>query len=151
VTDRVRLAAGVVAVVMLGLGLWRVLPTTETDLLADTEAALAAWARFASTGDLAEIEGFFVANGPQHTELVGEAVSRRVGDGEPYVFRLEAAEAVGPGLVSGRVVVERSGTVTHTAHWEIELRLHDGRWQIWTVRSDPAGKASVAPPSFASS
>ncbi len=140
-TERIRLGVGAGAVALLALVLWWLAASDPVpDQLADTRAALAAWADFASTGDLGAVEGFFVVDGPQYRQFVLETTQSF--DGQEYAFTLDDAEVIRPDLVGGMVTVTRDGLVTMTSRWEAELRLVDGRWQIWTVRTVASFPAS---------
>ena len=124
-----------VAVAMLGSLLWWLVPqSSESDLITDTRSALEAWARFASSGDVRALDGHFLVGGPQYLQLQSEA-SSPVGDGDDYSFKLQNAEIVNEGLITGTVTVYRNGLLSSSHRWEIELRLSRGRWQIWTVRT----------------
>lgn len=96
--------------------------------------ALAAWGRFAGSGDLAEVDGFFDARGPQWAVFEQEAGSV----GTSFVAEVEEESLSIDGrsatfLASITFVAE--GGESLWVRWEIELRAAlDGRWLIWSVR-----------------
>ncbi|MDP3984075.1 MAG: hypothetical protein Q8Q52_03605 [Acidimicrobiia bacterium] len=146
-TQRIRFGVGLGLVAALGFVLWTMFPPPVPgdergvliDEIAATREALAAWAEFASSGDLSTVHGFFDPDGPQYRQLAAEAAAAREWDGDQYDFTLADAEVVAPGLVTGTVTVSRSGNLVQSFIWEIELRHLGGRWQIWTVRTANSG------------
>ncbi len=96
--------------------------------------ALAAWGRFAGSGDRAEVEGFFDPLGPQWSVFEEEAGSV----GVPFAAEVEEESLSIDGrsatLLASITFVARGGE-SFLAKWEIELRPDpDGRWLIWSVR-----------------
>jgi hypothetical protein len=136
VTDRLRLWLGGLVVLALAGVLWEAAAPSGTGEIAEVTAALDAWARFAASGDLDHLAGHFVVDGPQYRQLSDEAAEDREWDGRDYQFGIADAEVVAPGQVVGTVTVRRDGEVTMTARWEFDLRPIEGRWQIWTVRTN---------------
>lgn len=115
----------------------------ETTTLVEAEAdpssviqeALSAWGRFAVTGDLAEVEPWFVIDGPQYRQFEDEAAAAQRVGGDAYRVTFEQAESdpVDPNRVRGRVVFVRSGEASQSFDWWIVLRDADGRSLVWTV------------------
>jgi hypothetical protein len=97
--------------------------------------ALDAWARFASTGDLAVLDGFLDPAGPQYAQLVGEAST--IGSGEAmYTFALENPTAVmrdGFPVVSGTVMISRDKEIVDEVVWDLHLIEGGTGWLLWTV------------------
>lgn len=98
--------------------------------------ALTGWARFANSGEAAALEAAFVAGGPQHRQLIGEAPSGR-GDGGPLTFqvleiRLRALTTE-TAIVWLRVEVSGVGYESQVFGWDFDLLSVDGRWRVWTV------------------
>lgn len=107
--------------------------------LAVVEGGLAAWGRFAVTGDLSVLEPWFDLDGPQYRQLAAEAEElAAVALGPPpysvvmsdAVVVEEAADEV---RVRGRVVFARTGEASQSFDWEVVVRSTDGRFRIWTV------------------
>ena len=97
--------------------------------------ALAAWGRFAASGDLAVVRVWFVPDGPQFERFADEAREGGVG-GDPYSVTLEVTDALtlqDSAQVTGRVVFVRTGEPSQSFNWSIELVRRDGRWLVWTV------------------
>jgi hypothetical protein len=96
--------------------------------------ALAAWGRFAGSGDLAEVEGFFDPLGPQWSVFEEEAGLV----GVPFAVEMEVESLTIDGrsatFLASVTFVARGGE-SLWFRWEIELRPDpDGRWLIWSVR-----------------
>lgn len=112
--------------------------TSGDDPVEAAREALRAWGRFAVSGDLSQVEGWFHRDGPQYRRLEAEAGSIRQdppGD-PPYVVTLELVELVEhvEGVsVRARVVFIRTGEPSQSFDWDIHLRQSTGRWQVWTV------------------
>ena len=119
-------------------------PRSSTTVLAEASVgdavrvgvreALAAWGRFAGSGDLAEVEELFDAHGPQwsvfeeEAGLVGTSFMAEVEEESLTVDGRSAS------FLASVTFVAREGESLR-ARWEIELRLDpDGRWLIWSVR-----------------
>lgn len=105
-------------------------------------ASLAAWGRFAATGDLTEVRRSFVAGGPQLTQLEAQAgrITPPTGLSAPgYVVTLtdpRSEAAPGVASVTGTVVWSRSGEADRAYHWAIVLhQAEDGSWRLFTVRT----------------
>ena len=116
------------------------------------KAALEAWARFASTGDVAVLRDSFDPTGPQFTRLRAEApqVATRSTSGAPYTFSaatLGTSQGTDPDeqLVGADVVASRPGEADQRFAWELVLRRAGANrpWLLWTVR-DRAPTASIA-------
>jgi hypothetical protein len=152
VTERARQGAGLVAVIVMGLVGWlqsqpagpdRVAASDQapasgwvaiSDQVAASEAALRAWAEFASTGDLSSVDGHFDPAGPQYRQLEVEASNPTWARGR-YRFRLSDPVVAAPRLVTGTVTMEGPGGVIERYRWEIELRAGADGWRIWSVRT----------------
>ena len=104
-------------------------------------AALDAWARFASTGDVDQLGVAFDRGGPQFARLRAEAagLAGRPAGGGPYAFTATGMQ-FGPGsnederVVVADVVVSRPGETDQRFAWELVMRKGEGRWRLWTVR-----------------
>lgn len=103
---------------------------------------LAAWGRFAVTGDLAEMSGLFAADGPQMTRFEEEAGGFDRVDGPAYsvTFTEEERDVSGDeARLSGIVRFVRTGEPTQSFDWTIVLHRKDEEWTIWTVEeTEPA-------------
>lgn len=114
-------------------------------LIASAQTAVDAWARFASTGQLAEVANSFVQDGPQYQQFAGEAPSRRTAAlGAPYRFTLADPVVLpdqpdGDRLVRADLTLTREGSDPQVFRWDLRLRRgDDGVWRIWTVSESPA-------------
>ncbi|MBT8193524.1 MAG: hypothetical protein HKO63_06120 [Acidimicrobiia bacterium] len=100
--------------------------------------ALSAWGRFAGSGDLVELEGFFDPAGPQYQQLLTEADGLAQNGGMPYQITMPFPDIVteaDTAVVTGLVVFAREDTVDQTFNWSIEMRRSnaDSTWGLWTV------------------
>ena len=135
-------------------------PVTVVDerVLGSARAALDAWGRFGTTGDVNVVAPYFDNRGPQFTQLAGEArsIAPRPPGPPPYAFTLSGARIL-PGsapderIVRGDVVVSRANESDQQFQWDLVLRRgSENRWLLWTVRdrrSRPsAGAAGPASP-----
>ncbi|MDF1597367.1 MAG: hypothetical protein P1T08_14915 [Acidimicrobiia bacterium] len=112
-----------------------VLVFDEEVWIAAAQDALDAWARFASTGDLAVLDGFLDPAGPQYAQLFGEA-STIGSDEATYSFTLvepTAAMRDGFPVVSGTVIIARDGETVDEVVWDLHLIEGGTRWLLWTV------------------
>lgn len=112
------------------------------EILAATRAALSAWGRFASTGDVTVLGGRFVKEGPQYRQLVTEAQGIAAATPRGYEYEVAAAGATVQALSSDRarvraqVVWRRPGEADQRKVWMIDLRpTPGGGWALWTVRT----------------
>lgn len=109
------------------------------DVLPVVEAGLAAWGRFAVTGDLSVLKPWFDVDGPQYRQLAAEAEElAAVALGPPpYSVVMSDAvvveEAVAEVRVRGRVVFVRTGEPSQSFDWEVVVRGAAGQRRIWTV------------------
>ena len=121
-------------------------PTTERatstpdlrDPVEATRSALAAWGEFAGSGDLSLLRASFAAEGPQLRQLEQEAARMERAAGESYRVSLsDATFEAGDdtATVTGIVAWSRTGESDQVYRWAIELRLVDGTWQLFTVRT----------------
>jgi type IV secretory pathway VirB10-like protein len=115
-------------------------------LVATARAAIEAWGRFASTGQLAEVANAFVQEGPQYQQFVSEAPSRRTAAlGPPYTFTMDNPVVLpdqpeGDRLVRADLELAREGSVPQVFQWDLRLRRgDDGVWRIWTVQESAGG------------
>ena len=117
--------------------------TTTTVVLSPIEAArdaLSAWGRFAVSGDLDRLDGFFHRNGPQWRQLAAEAET--LADEPPgpprYTVTLRQPRVVerdrDRAVVRGRVTFARRGETTQGYRWDMVMVPGDaGNWLLWTV------------------
>jgi hypothetical protein len=117
--------------------------TTTSVVVSPIEAArdaLAAWGRFAVSGELDRLEGFFHPDGPQWRQLAAEAET--LADEPPgpprYKVTLRQPRIVERGrdraLVRGRVTFARRGETTQRYRWDLVMVPGgDGGWLLWTV------------------
>lgn len=102
------------------------------------EKALAAWGRFAVSGDLSHLAPWFDPQGPQYRLLAEESArlaESPLGD-PPYLVTFEPEEVItqgGEASVRGQVVFGRRGEPTQSFHWVIHLRSGVDGWRVWTV------------------
>ena len=163
---RRRAAAGVVIALFVGVGYMLTLgrpPGAERPSIVEApaaapagaagesvevaaRAALDAWARFADTGDVDQLEAVFDPGGPQFARLRAEApgVAARPAAGAPYAFtatgmQVGAGSSADERVVVADVVVSRMGEADQRFAWELVMRRGEGRWRLWTVR----GRAGV--------
>ena len=117
-------------------------PPTDVTLagvLPAVERAFAAWGEFAVTGDLDLVESTFDWDGPQYTQLRGEApaLSAEPLGPPPYVFTVIDPRLRRPdpdrAVVVGDVTLDRPGEPTQTFRWRIVMRWAAGEWLLWTV------------------
>lgn len=106
--------------------------------------AMAAWGRFAVTGDLEEVSPWFAPDGPQYRQFEEEAEmlsSAPIGP-PPYTVLVEdlhVEEWDGGARAEGGFVFVRTGEPSQSFHWVIELTRRGGRWQVWTVTTIDSG------------
>lgn len=109
------------------------------DPLVATRAALSAWGEFAATGDLSAVERYFASDGPQMQQLQGEAARiDAAAAARPYTVSITDPLVVTDGglsTVEAAVTWSRAGEADQQYHWAVELRLVDGHWRLWTVRT----------------
>lgn len=112
--------------------------------------ALDAWARFASTGELATLDGAFDPAGPQMAALRLQAVGLAQPDVGAYTFgadvlSVRAGRNPDEEVVVADVVLSRPGEADQRFAWEIVMRRsgQSGAWVVWTVRdrATPTGGA----------
>lgn len=98
--------------------------------------ALVAWGKFAASGNLEDVEGFFDPDGPQWASLSAEAGSVGTGFAAEIVERSLLVNADSSKFV-GEITFS-SNDDHETVTWMIDLRQTPGsRWLIWSV-SDTA-------------
>ncbi|HEY7563906.1 MAG TPA: hypothetical protein VIA81_03195 [Acidimicrobiia bacterium] len=134
-TDRFRMGVAIAAVAGLGATAgfvkWGDAAEPSQPEIVAVEAALAAWAEFAGTGDMSTVDDVFVIGGPQHQQLRREAAT--IVPGSIYEFTLSEPELVAAGLVRGVVTVRRAGERELVFNWDLQLIEENGRWKLWTV------------------
>lgn len=116
--------------------------TTVTCLPGDPGRVLvegmAAWGRFAVSGDLEVVAPWFSAHGPQWRQFESEApglAAEPLGD-PPYTVLVDNPVVAGHDSderVEARVTFVRTGEASQTFDWVILLRREGGDWKIWTV------------------
>jgi len=104
--------------------------------------ALSAWGRFAASGDLSLVDGWFLRDGPQHRALATEAPTlARAGRGPAYTVTTAGegvvASAAGEAVVEATVTWSRAGEAARSFRWQIVMIRRQPRepWLVWTVRS----------------
>jgi hypothetical protein len=117
--------------------------TTTSVVVSPIEAArdaLSAWGRFAVSGDLDRLDGFFHPDGPQWRQLAAEAET--LADEPPgpprYTVTLRQPRIVERGrdraVVRGRVTFARRGETTQRYRWDLVMVPGDeGDWLLWTA------------------
>jgi hypothetical protein len=102
--------------------------------------ALSAWGRFAVSGDLDRLDGFFHPDGPQWRQLAAEAET--LADGPPgpppYAVTIRRPVMVEWGrdraVVRARVTFARRGETPQRNRWDLVMVPgDDGDWLLWTV------------------
>ncbi|MGH9164284.1 MAG: hypothetical protein ACRDZW_02075 [Acidimicrobiales bacterium] len=114
------------------------------EILATARAALSAWGRFASTGDVTVLGEHFLKEGPQYRQLLTEAQGIAAAPKgseyevvvvDPRVQALSSDRA----QVRAQVVWRRPGEADQGKVWMIDLRPKPrGGWALWTVRTAEA-------------
>lgn len=120
-------------------------PTEDVAIELAARAALDAWARFASSGDVATTDRTFHPDGPQRVQLEAEATSVRPVSERSYVFVaeglvVEKGHQVDERRVQANVAIRRAGEVDRRYAWELEMRRTGpgGPWLLWTVHDRPS-------------
>lgn len=119
-------------------------PTGDGDVPRVVEEALAAWGRFAVSGDLDEVEPFFVVDGPQYRLFVEEAVTLAGSPPGPPPYRVlveifDVVRDVAEVRVEARVRFVRTGEPSQSFRWVIVVRRIGHDWKVWTVEEGDAG------------
>lgn len=101
---------------------------------------LAAWGRFAVTGDLDRVAPWFSQEGPQWERFESEAPELSADPlGEPpYEVMVDVGDMTGDAgemRVNVRVTFVRTGESSQTFRWRVVLRDEDDGWRIWTVEA----------------
>lgn len=138
-SERVRLIIALALVALLAGGWYWLQSADEPAIptsgeLGAAEAALEAWGRWASDGELGHLESAF-ADGPQLAQIRKEDDS--IVPGAAYEFVLVNGEVIEPGVVRGMVVLNRPGEAEQRFRWDLELVQVNGEWRLWTVRTSP--------------
>jgi hypothetical protein len=116
--------------------------TPDQRAIADGEQALADWAAFANSNDLADVKESFWANGPQYKLLAGQAKDRKALGPPPYKMTMSDVKVIKPGdrqdqrVLRGKVQMTRAGEKPQTYDWDVLLQVDPaagGRWRLWTV------------------
>ena len=120
-----------------------VAPTTTSLAASPISAArdaLSAWGRFAVSGNLERLDGYFHPDGPQWEQLVGEAdaIAQDPPGPPPYEVTLRRARVVESGangaVVRGRVTFVRRGEPKQRFRWDLVMVPGEqGEWLLWTV------------------
>lgn len=113
------------------------------EVVTAVEEGLAAWGRFAVSGDLDVLEPWFDNEGPQYGLLAAEAARLAASPlGLPEYSVTMSAPQVGEvhhgeASVEGRVVFARTGEPSQSFWWSVLVRRSKVGWRIWTVE-EPA-------------
>ena len=118
-------------------------PTAPAVSLVDpvgaARSALTAWGEFAGTGDLSLVRATFAVEGPQLRQLEQESARAEpnAAGGSYRVALTETMADVGASTatVIGTVTWSRASEADQVYRWAIELRLVDGDWRLFTVRT----------------
>lgn len=110
----------------------------EGEVVRRVQRALDRWGRFATSGELSLLSGWFHPAGPQYLRLRQEAPTLAADPIGPPPYRFEMVPqrvAVGnrDATVEGVVTLTRSGEVSQRFHWQVVLRRLNGEWVVWTV------------------
>lgn len=127
-------------------------PPSSPDARTVLSDGLAAWGRFAVTGNLDTVAPWFSDEGPQWERFASEApglAADPLGD-PPYRVMVEASNMTGDAgemRVDARVRFVRTGEPSQSFRWQILLRKQSDGWRIWTVEeADPYSTSSIANP-----
>lgn len=108
------------------------------EVVTATEAALAAWADFAATGDLDDLDAHFHPDGPQYAHIAAEATQRNDTQPTPAEYRFVLTDPTvtiddDTACLRAAVTFHRpEGTETY--QWQLELRGDQGHgWRVWTI------------------
>jgi hypothetical protein len=102
--------------------------------------ALAAWGRFATTGDISVVDGWFDPDGPQYRKLAEEGRAGAAGNQGTHVVTVSDATVVRDdgreAVVSLLAHWTPPGRPTEDFAWAVVLRSDDatGRWVVWTAQ-----------------
>lgn len=113
--------------------------TTAPSVVAAMQAALAAWGQFAVTGEMRDLGDHFVVGGPQRRQLRAESAAIRNDPPGPPPYEVEVAEVFTVSVTPGDIVLRaavtwrRSGAADQSFTWDIQMRLVDGSWKLFTV------------------
>ncbi len=114
-------------------------PADSARIVAGLDDALAAWGRFIISGDMTELDGYLVENGPQWQQLAAESTqlaAEPLGL-PPYTFDLDLPQVVehagAMAVVRSELVMSRPGETPQRFDWLITLQEVDGRWLLYTV------------------
>lgn len=118
--------------------------TGQGDVVSVVEEAMAAWGRFAVSGDLDEVEPFFVVDGPQYRLFVEESATLAAAAPGPPPYRVlvetfEVLKDAGEERVTARVRFVRTGEPSQSFRWVIVVRRVGGEWKVWTVEEGASG------------
>ncbi|HUP70360.1 MAG TPA: hypothetical protein VM142_11160 [Acidimicrobiales bacterium] len=104
------------------------------------QGALAAWGRFAVSGDLKQLDGWLVPDGPQYRSLAREAAELAARPPAPPAYEVRLTDPTVMSVTGTRATLRgdvtwtRGGEVDQRYQWEIVLRRAPrGRWLLWTV------------------
>jgi hypothetical protein len=148
-----RVLGTAVAVVLVVAGAFSVIshtthsssrPATADDerVVGSARAALDAWSRFGTTGDLNVVLPHFDKGGPQFALLADEshAIAPRPPGPPSYTFTLSDAHVLAGAapderIVRGEVIAARANESDQQFQWDLVLhRGSENRWLLWTVR-----------------
>ncbi|MEW6474316.1 MAG: hypothetical protein AB1679_18850 [Actinomycetota bacterium] len=106
--------------------------------------ALAAWGRFATTGDLSVVDGWVAPDGPQYRKFTEEARAGAAGDQTTHVVTVSDATVLSDDGHEAVVALMAHWTQASQSAddftWDVVLRFDiTGRWIVWTVRDRPPG------------
>jgi hypothetical protein len=111
-------------------------PSTVDARVSAAKAALAAWGRFAASGQASDLADTFAPDGPQLRQLLA---SKTAVGGPAYNVTLDGASAQNSGTqeatVIGTSTWKRAGEEEQTHRWQITLRRAGEAWMLWNVRT----------------
>jgi hypothetical protein len=114
---------------------------TQVPVVAAAREALAAWGRFAISGDLDEVNPYFAHGGPQYLRLESEAPRLAANPLGPPAYSFEFPSptvltvSADRTIVRGVITFARAGEAARTFRWDLKMEWSEAkqRWLLWTV------------------
>ncbi len=120
-------------------------------LVEEVHQAIDEWARFATTGELAELSSSFFPGGPQWRQFEAEVASPGAAPGveplrlEVRQIRLRSLDSTTATLWA-EVAASRAGFISEIFGWDFDLIYGEGLWRVWTVVAATEPTVSVHTP-----